>query len=168
MVTNDELFRKLMRFTREARMKKCRGGACKDRELPPMRPMPPMPPMHPPCGKGPHGPGGRHGHGMSRERLLVLIAAHTEGIWQRDLAWEADINASSASEMIGRLEADGYLSRESDENDRRAVLLKLTEAGKQRAAEIRAERDGFLEDLFSKLSEEEKQTLSDLLDKLMN
>ena len=132
-----------------------------------------MPPMPPHCGKGrhgmgPHGPCGRHGRGMSRERLLVLIAEHPEGVWQKDLAWEADINASSASELIGRLEEDGYLTRETDENDRRAVLLKLTEAGAGRAEELRAEREGFLEGLFSKLTEAEKQTLSDLLDKLLN
>ena len=166
MISNEELFRKLMRFTREARMKRGRpegreGEGCG---------MPPMPPHcgKGPFGKGPHGPCGRHGHGMSRERLLVLIAEHPEGMWQKDLAWEADINASSASEMIGKLEEGAYLTREADENDRRAVLLKLTEAGYRRAEEIRAEREGFLETLFAKLSEEEKQTLSDLLDKLLS
>ena len=207
MVTNDELFRKLMRFSKEVRFrrhrgegpegeKKCRGWHEKMREMmeqqrraaengeapampmPPMPGMPPfqgmpqmpgMPPMPPhfgPCGKGPHGPG-RH-RGMGREHLLVLIAEHPEGAWQKDIAWEADINASSASELIGRLEADGYLVRETDENDRRAVLLKLTEAGQARAAEIKAERETFLDGLFSKLTDEEKETLSALLDKLLN
>ena len=218
MITNDELFRKLMRFSREVRMKKCqdgkpdggRGGCgprpmgpmpgmhsmpgmhpvgpmygmrpmgpmpgmrpmgpmpgmCQTPPMPEMRPMPPVPPHCGPHGKGPHGPG-KHGRGMSRERLLVIISEHPEGVGQKDLAWEADINASSASELIGRLEADGFLTREADENDRRAVLLKLTEAGKQRAEELRAERDGFLTDLFSRLTEEEKETFSALLDKLL-
>ena len=201
MVTNEELFRKVMRVSREVRMKRFQpqgGPGCgmppmpgmpsmngmpgmppmdKMPTIPGMGPMPGMPPMHgmppmpPHCGKGPHkghGPCGRHGHGVSRERLLVLLAEHPEGMWQKDLAWEADINASSASEMIGRLEADGLLLREPDENDRRAVLLKLTETGAQRAAELKAEREGFLDGLFSRLSDEEKQTLSDLLDKLLN
>ena len=185
MIPNEELFRKMMRFAREARMKRFQpegkeGPGC----LPPMMremmqkhmesaakgEMAPMPPHFGkgPHGKGPHGPCGKHGRGMSRERLLALLGEHPAGMWQKDLAWEADINASSASELIGRLEADGYLTREADENDRRAVLLKLTEAGQQRAGEIRAEREGFLEALFAKLSEAEKQTLSDLLDKLLN
>ena len=179
MVTNEELFKKMMRFSREVRNKKChpwkdRGGEKKGCWMPPMMrqgegaengdmpQMPPMPPMHgmppmpgmfqrpPHCGgpfgKGPHGPGGRHGHGMSRERLLVIMSEYPEGVWQKDLAWEADINASSASELIGKLE----------------------EAGKQRAEETRTEREGFLGELFSKLTEEEKETLSNLLDKLLN
>lgn len=47
-------------------------------------------------------------------------------------------------------------------------MLKLTEMGTVRAEEILAEREEFLDEFFSKLSEEEKQTLSDLLDKLLN
>lgn len=119
-------------------------------------------------GKGPHGHGGRHHRGMSRERLLVIIGEHPEGIWQKDIAEAAGINASSTSELIAKLEEDGYLLRETDENDKRATLLKLSEAGKARAEEIRAERGARLDALFAKLTEEEKQTLSDLLDKILN
>ena len=214
MVTNDELFRKLMRFSKEVRFRKHRGEGpegekkcCGMREkmremmeqqreaagngeapampmppmpgmppfqgrpqmpgMPPMPGMPGMPPMPPHCGPWGKGGPGRH-HRMGREHLLVLLAEHPEGAWQKDIAWEADINASSASELIGRLEADGYLVRETDENDRRAVLLKLTEAGQARAAELRAEREAFVDGLFSKLTDEEKETLSTLLDKLLN
>ena len=97
----------------------------------------------------------------------MIIADHPEGVWQKDIAGEAGINASSTSEVVGKLEEDGYLVRESDETDKRAVLLKLTEAGAARAAEIRAEREANLDRFFSKLTDEEKQTLSDLLEKLM-
>ena len=108
------------------------------------------------------------GHGMSRERMLVIISEHPEGIRQKALAEAAGINASSTSEVVSRLEDDGYLIRTIDENDKRATVLKLTEMGAVRAEEIRTEREAFLDDFFSKLSEEEKQTLSDLLDKLMD
>ncbi len=115
-------------------------------------------------GKGPAGPMGR---GMSRERLLTIISEYPEGIRQKDLAAAAGINASSASEVVSRLEDDGYLVRVIDENDKRATLLKLTEMGAVRAEEIRSERDSFLDELFGRLTEDEKQTLSDLLDKLL-
>ena len=104
---------------------------------------------------------------MSRERLLTIISEYPDGIRQKDLAEAAGINASSASEVVSRLEDDGYLVRVIDESDKRATLLKLTEMGAVRAEEIRSERDSFLDDLFSRLSEDEKQTLSDLLDKLL-
>ena len=105
---------------------------------------------------------------MNRERMLVIISDHPEGIRQKALAEAAGINASSTSEVVSRLEDDGYLIRTIDENDKRATVLKLTEMGAVRAEEIRTEREAFLDDFFSKLTEEEKQTLSDLLDKLMD
>lgn len=118
----------------------------------------------PGCRKGPAGPMGR---GMSRERLLTIISEYTNGIRQKDLAEAAGINASSASEVVSRLEDDGYLVRVIDESDKRATLLKLTEMGAVRAEEIRSERDSFLDELFGRLTEDEKQTLYDLLDKLL-
>ena len=105
---------------------------------------------------------------MSREHMLVIISEYPYGVRQKELAEKAGINASSTSEVVSRLEDDVYLIRTIDESDRRATVLKLTEMGAVRAEEIRSEREEFLDEFFSKLSEEEKQTLSDLLDKLLN
>ena len=181
MVSNRDLFRKMMSLPKVLSMMKMKEGGHPPFQPPfgmggmpgfggPGRPGQPFgmggkPGFGGPgCGKGPVGPMGR---GMSRERLLAIIGEHPEGIRQKDLAMAAGINASSASEVISRLEDDGYLVRVIDENDKRATLLKLTEMGAVRAEEIRSERDSFLDDLFSRLTEEEKQTLSDLLDKLL-
>lgn len=182
MITNEELFKKMMHFSRELRMEGIRGAVSgpegrEDRERPMRhehmkhgrdgaeRGERPHDRDH--HGRGRHERGERHGRGMTREHLLVIIADHPEGVWQKDIAGEAGINASSTSEVVGKLEEDGYLVRESDETDKRAVLLKLTEAGAARAAEIRAEREANLDRFFSKLTDEEKQTMSDLLEKLM-
>lgn len=169
MIRNAELFKKMAKVSREIRMnafrqtgkempENLRGRKCmrrhgiKENERPGMDPM-----------KN-HAP---HRRGISRERLLVIINEFDDGINQKQLAEKAGINASSTSEIVARLEDDGYLVRTIDENDRRATVLKLTEMGKVRAEEIRAEREGFLDEVFSKLTEEEKQTLSDILDKLI-
>ena len=133
---------------------------------PPFGPHGDCKPSFPPHGFG-KGPGGPMGPGMGRERVLVILSDHPEGMRQKELAEEAGINASTASEMITKLEDTGYVVRTADETDRRATVLKLTEMGTARAEEIRGEREAFLDEFFSKLTEEEKQTLSDLLDKLM-
>ena len=39
--------------------------------------------------------------------------------------------------------------------------------GRVRAEEIKSEHESFLDEYFGRLTDEEKQTLSDLLDKLM-
>ena len=166
MVTNTELFRKVMHFSKELKMSAGRPGF----GMPPGgfrgpgMPIPPMsmPPMMPPP------PGHRHrGPGISRDRLLVIISEYPDGIRQKDLAEKAHINPSSTSEVVTKLEDDGYLIRTIDPSDKRATVLKLTEMGAVRAEEIRGEREAFLDDYFGRLTDEEKQTLSDILDKLL-
>ena len=48
------------------------------------------------------------------------------------------------------------------------TLLFLTEKGQARALEVEDERNEFFFGIFSKLTEEEKQTLSDIMDKLLS
>src|SRR6266566_611881 len=73
---------------------------------------------------------------------------------------------SNVTQLVDRLEADGLVTREADQNDRRSRLAVLTEAGRKayaRGTEIhqRAERE-----LFSALTPEEAAQLHELLAKL--
>lgn len=127
-----------------------------------------------PMGPGPNGgdpgPGkGRgHGHGpaLSRERLLVAIDRHEDGVRQKQLVQEFKLNASTVSEFITKLEDDGYVKRQVDPTDKRATLITLTELGQARAAEISDERNEKLEKLFGNLTDAEKEQLLALLKKI--
>ncbi len=119
-------------------------------------------------GEGMHGRRCCHKrHGMSRERLLVLISEYPDGVRQKELAERAGINASSTSEVVSRLEDDGYIKREIDPSDKRATILRLTEMGQVRAEEVRDERNEFLGEFFGRISEEEKEKLAEIVGKLM-
>ena len=185
MVKNAELFKKLMKSSRKLRVaafenrfgnKGCKG------EMPagphcmkhsPMHGMPGMPGMHK-MGPMPFGPMGPHvgmhcrKRGLSRERMLVIISEYPDGVRQKELAERAEINASSTSEVVNKLEDDGYIVRTVDETDKRATILKLTDLGQARAAEIQEEREGFMEAIFAKLTDDEKETLSAILDKILS
>lgn len=164
MISNIELFRKMMKFSKEMKMSALRPMGKIPGLLPhPIPGMIPPPPFGP---RPPHGPG-RKGPGMSREHMLGIISEYPDGIRQKELAERAGINASSTSEVVTKLEDDGYLIRTIDPSDKRATVLKLTEMGRVRAEEIKSEHESFLDEYFGRLTDEEKQTLSDLLDKLM-
>ena len=167
MVTNTELFRKLMIVSKDLR----RDAFMEHKIGCPRHPLHRMGEMPKPGEdrRPPFPPRGfpERPRGMSRERLLTIISEFPDGVNQKQLAERANINASSTSEVVSRLEDDGYIVREIDPNDKRATILKLTEMGKTRAEEVRNEREGHLDHLFSRLTEEEKQTLSDILDKLV-
>ena len=104
---------------------------------------------------------------LSREHMLVLINEKPEGIRQKELIEKAGIGQSSVSELINKLEDDGYIERKVDPSDKRATLLFLTEKGQARALEVEDERTAFFSDIFSKITDEEKKTLSDIMDKLL-
>lgn len=144
-----------------------RGPGC-GREGGPGMPPPPMGHhgMGPYHGE-PHGPGKCGRPPLSRERLLVIINKYPDGVRQKTVADEVGINQSSTSELINKLESDGYLERKVDPADKRATLLYLTEKGTARACEVEDAREERFKDIFDVLNEEEKQALSDLLDKLL-
>ena len=98
---------------------------------------------------------------------MIMIGKHPEGIRQKAICEEIGINQSSASELIDKLEGNGYIKRETDPADRRATLLFLTELGQARAAEVEDERQEMFRGIFDRLSAEEKQMLAELLDKLL-
>ena len=118
-----------------------------------------------------HGHGHDHGHrphaAFARERLLRIIGEHEGGVRQKTLVALQHISPSSVSELITRLEDDGYVRRTVDPDDKRATLISLTDLGAARAAELEDERRDRFAGAFKKLGEEEKAALVGLLEKLL-
>ena len=139
-------------------------------DMPPHGDRPPFD-MPPHAGRPPFDEPGHHcmkRPPLSRERLLVLVGEKSDGIRQKELVQKTGIGQSSVSELINKLEDDGYIERKIDPSDKRATLLFLTEKGQARAMEVEDERNEFFSDIFSKITDEEKKTLSDILDKLLS
>lgn len=75
--------------------------------------------------------------GRTQARVLGLLAQG--GMTQREIQEKLQIQPGSVSELTGKLELKGFVTRSRDEKDRRRVVLTLTPAG-QRAAEAAAGR----------------------------
>lgn len=86
---------------------------------------------------------------------------------QRDLMVISDVRSSSISELLGKMEADGLIIREKDEQDKRNLRIILTEQGMAEAQAQLESRRQSSRDLFSALDEEEKQQLEKILGKVM-
>ena len=67
---------------------------------------------------------------------------------------------------ISKLENDGLILRSTDERDKRVMLVSLTEAGQERRHEVENARAEQLSAFFSPLSQEEREQLFLLLQKL--
>ncbi|MBR0461772.1 MAG: MarR family transcriptional regulator [Erysipelotrichaceae bacterium] len=102
-----------------------------------------------------------HGRPMGQERILRKLA---EGpVNQKDLQEELFVRPGSISEIVSKLEEKGLLSRNKTADDARAVSLELTEKGRERLNALEEEMD-----LFSSITDEEKETLKDILTRLNN
>jgi len=105
------------------------------------------------------------GSGRGQDKILRILAEE-ESISQRKLQEILDIKPGSISEILTKLETKGFLIREKSEADKRAVMIRITDAGK--AASAAKEKPNTSEAVFDCLDEEEKNTLRQLLKKLLN
>lgn len=64
-----------------------------------------------------------------RGRVLALLK-HQEGVSTKDMATIMGIRVSSLNEVLGKMEKDGYVERTPSPDDRRVMLVWLTDKGK--------------------------------------
>ena len=72
-------------------------------------------------------------------RVLKLLRIKPE-ISQREMAEILGIRPQSLGETLNRLEAAGYIERRTREDDRRSLIVCLTEAGAEAARDERGSR----------------------------
>ncbi len=104
-----------------------------------------------------HGPMGDPHRGQGR--VLTLLSLREE-ISQRDLLYLLDMRPQSLGELLSKLERGGYIERTPSEDDKRVMMVKITEAGKAASAET--ERPD-VDWLFSCLTDVEREALSGYL-----
>ncbi|MBR3545391.1 MAG: winged helix-turn-helix transcriptional regulator [Oscillospiraceae bacterium] len=134
-------------------------------------------------GRGPYGHGERPGFEDDSLRSLLIRAAQSmhhpragasqelvlrildrEGAPdQQSLLRELRVRPGSLSELLGKLEQKGLIERERSESDRRRVIVRLTEAGRQALTPGETAAD----DPFAVLTGEEQTALRALLEKVL-
>lgn len=102
----------------------------------------------------------------SQKRILIILNDIGSSITQRELTRRLGIQPGSASEVIAKLESTGYIKRTLGKTDRRTTDIVLTSLGKSAAAQAKEERIRRHEQMFSCLSEDEKNRLLSLLEKI--
>ena len=101
----------------------------------------------------------------SQKRILMLLL-ETGSITQSELTERIGIQPGSASEVLGKLEIAGLILRTPSKTDRRTADICLTASGEHVAEEAYAQRLARHQQMFSGLSDEEKETLLLLLEKV--
>ena len=82
---------------------------------------------------------------------------------QRELMNMFDLKAGSLSEVLTKIERDGFIERTLDPQDRRQRIVRLTEAGHEQAVLEQRGRERFRAEALTCLDADERAQLEDML-----
>jgi DNA-binding MarR family transcriptional regulator len=91
-------------------------------------------------------------------RVLTIIAGNRHTNMSR-LAEALDVALPNATGIVGRLAERGIVERRHGEEDRRVVLVRLTESGRELIAEMEGARRARLHRLISTMNDEQQERL---------
>ncbi len=106
-------------------------------------------------------------HGFTTSIGFVLLNLHfEEGTPATKIAPLMGMESRSLSRMLKSMEEQGLIRKEQAENDKRSVLIYLTEKGREKREISRLTVRGFNEELSSKITPEEFNTFVEVMNKI--
>ena len=101
----------------------------------------------------------KRGHfGSAQDHILMLLKENGGTMSQKAIQQLMGVRPGSISEVLSKMEEKGLIERSRDEEDRRASLICLKEEN------VKIEK----KDFFAVLTDEEKQIMKDLLNKVID
>lgn len=105
--------------------------------------------------------------GLAGNHTPCLLALYRNpGISQEELARQVHNNKSTITRQLAALEAGGYVRREPSPDDRRATLVYPTEKALALQGRIHSILRGWNDYLTADLTEDERETLSRLIERV--
>lgn len=103
--------------------------------------------------------------GLTKAQMFALYSIHHhQQLPMGKMAASMHCDASNVTGIVDRLVAQGLVSRQESEQDRRTKTLRLTTKGEQLVADLRAQLPACL--CCDKLGADERQTLHAIIQKL--
>lgn len=99
-------------------------------------------------------------------RMILMHLARMDNITQLDLVRATHLKAPTVSVCLQKMESEGYVARQPDEHDMRAVRVFLTDKGKEFDSRVISKIQEQEQRVSDCLTEEEKRTLIGLLTKI--
>ncbi|MEW8956737.1 MarR family winged helix-turn-helix transcriptional regulator [Clostridium sp.] len=94
---------------------------------------------------------------------LLFSLLRKDGQRQKELAEKLKVKPATITVMINRMEKNGIIYRESDDEDQRVSRVYLTEKGREISKEVKELIESINNECFSNFTEEEQVILRRLL-----
>ena len=109
----------------------------------------------------------KHDDPVDRSAIIILARLHEHGALRlSDLASDLCLDVSTMSRHARALEDRGYVAREGDPTDGRAVRLTISEPGRAVLATASTNRQAWLETSLADWTDEERAQLTAMLARL--
>jgi DNA-binding MarR family transcriptional regulator len=99
--------------------------------------------------------------------MRILIQGPEEGQRTGEIRRQLIQRVPDITRLIDRMVRDGFVSRVRDRNDRRAVIIRLTERGREKCESLYSAVAANHEEQLSHMSERDLKQLHKLLEKAM-
>ena len=103
---------------------------------------------------------------LPRFDLMAQLERSPDGLKMNELSRRMMVTGGNVTGITDQLEAEGLVERSAVANDRRALCIRLTEAGRAAFADMAAVHEGWIVDALAALSVREVATLHTLLGKV--
>lgn len=100
---------------------------------------------------------------MPRFDALAQLSRAAEGMTMGQLSERMMVTKGNITGLVERLAADGLVERRVAPDDRRASIVRLSDKGRRRFAEMAPHMRQWIEDLFAAMSRDELEALYQLL-----
>jgi DNA-binding MarR family transcriptional regulator len=103
---------------------------------------------------------------LAKLRALEQLAAAPDGLPLGQLADRLCCVKSNVTQLVDRLEADGFVQRFPRQSDRRCVVARITERGREHFVSASTARDQAEREVLGRLDEGDRQRLMHILARL--
>lgn len=114
-----------------------------------------------------HAPQAPTGMPTHAQVWVMMLLAHAKAMSVQDLALQLTISSSAVTQLVGGLEKSGLVTRNISEENRRKIVVTMTEKGKKVLSQSKKQRFDVFQKLFDVLTNEELLTLKRIQEKVI-
>jgi DNA-binding MarR family transcriptional regulator len=101
---------------------------------------------------------------LPRFDVMAALSQYEDGLKMSELSGVLKVSNGNVTGIVERLAEDGYVAREKVPGDRRASLVKMTDAGRAEFAAQAAAHEAWINQIFEGVPGEEAARIAESLD----
>ncbi|MDO5388444.1 MAG: winged helix DNA-binding protein [Clostridia bacterium] len=97
----------------------------------------------------------------------IIFIGKNNSVNQKAISREMHVKESSVSSIVKTMVKNGFISKEQSKDDARNYIIKLTDKGREIAYILKSLAEQVEEEIYERLSNDEKENLIKILKKLI-